>query len=214
MKRDVLLLDFGGVISKTLFECHADTERQFGLPPGSLRWRGPLEPEADDLWRAMLADEITEREYWRRRAAEIGVMVGRPIEVKDLIGATRGDDPNRIVRPEAVATIRKARAAGCRIGVLSNELELFYGREALDKLMILNAVDCLIDGSWSEILKPAPEAYARALTALGSDAERTLFVDDQPRNVAGARRVGLTALAFDVRDPAASFRQVEQLLEI
>ncbi len=214
MKRDALLLDFGGVISKTLFECHEDTERHFGLPPGTLRWRGPLEPEVDELWRAMLAEDITEREYWRRRAAEVGRMIGRTLEVRDLIGATRGDDPNRAIRPEAVATIRKAKAAGCRVGVLSNELELFYGRETLSRLAVLADVDCIVDGSWSDVLKPSPAAYARALAAIGNTAERTVFVDDQPRNVAGARAVGLTAVAFDVRDPAASFREVERLLEI
>lgn len=213
-KRDLLLLDFGGVISKTLFECHDDTERHFGLAPGSLRWRGPLDPAADDLWRAMLAEEISEREYWRRRAAEVGRLLGRELEVRELIGASRSGDPNRIVRPEAVAIIGKAKAAGCRVGILSNELELFYGRETLAKLAVLEQVDCLVDGSWSEVLKPAPEAYARALQALGGPAERAVFVDDQPRNIAGAREVGLTAVTFDVRDPAGCFRQVEQLMEL
>lgn len=214
MKRDVLLLDFGGVISKTLFECLDETERQFGLAPGSLAWRGPLDPAADPLWRAMLADEISERDYWRRRTDELGALVGRTLEVKDLIGATRGDDPNKAVRPEALATVRKAKAAGCRVGVLSNELELFYGRETMSRLAVLDDIDCLVDGSWSEVLKPAPEAYARALRELDVEAGRTVFVDDQPRNVAGARDVGIAAVAFDVRDPAGSFRAAEILLEI
>lgn len=214
MKHDALLLDFGGVISKTLFECHADTERHFGLPPGTLRWRGPLDPQGDDLWRAMLADEITEREYWRRRAAELGAMIGRTLEVSDLIGGTRNEDPNRAVRPEAVQTVHKARAAGCRVGVLSNELELFYGRNASSRFAILNDMDCIVDGSWANVLKPSPAAYQRALDAIGAAAERTVFVDDQPRNVAGARATGLTAIAFDVRNPQNSFRDVEHLLDI
>jgi putative hydrolase of the HAD superfamily len=214
MKHDALLLDFGGVISKTLFECHEDIERHFGLPPGTLRWRGPLDPQGDDLWRAMLADEITEREYWHRRAAEIGAILGRRLEVSELIGGTRREDPNRIVRPEAVETIRKARAAGRSVGVLSNELELFYGRNASSRFAILNEIDCLVDGSWANILKPSPVAYRRALEATGATAERTVFVDDQPRNVAGARAAGLTAITFDVRDPQSSFRDVENLLEI
>lgn len=214
MKHDALLLDFGGVISKTLFECHGDTERHFGLPSGTLLWRGPLDPDGDELWRAMLAEKITEREYWRRRAAELGQMLGRALEVRDLIGATRGDDPNRIVRPEAASAIHRAKAAGCRVGVLSNELELFYGREVLSRLTILNDVDCVVDGSSSHVLKPSPEAYARALEALGTTADRTVFADDQPRNVAGARAVGMTAIAFDVRHPAASFQEIERLLEV
>jgi putative hydrolase of the HAD superfamily len=140
MTCDVLLLDFGGVISKTLFECLDDTERHFGLPAGRLAWRGPLDPAADPLWRAMLADEISERDYWRRRTAELSDMIGRPLDVADMIGATRGDDPNTAVRPEAVATIRKAKAAHRRVGILSNELELFYGRETLSRMAILGEI--------------------------------------------------------------------------
>ena len=45
MTADVLVLDFGGVISKTLFETHALSEAALGLSAGSLTWRGPFEPE-------------------------------------------------------------------------------------------------------------------------------------------------------------------------
>jgi len=37
-------------------------------------------------------------------------------------------------------------------------------------------------------------------------------VDDQPRNVEGARRVGLDALQFDVTRPGSSFAEVERRL--
>jgi FMN phosphatase YigB (HAD superfamily) len=49
---------------------------------------------------------------------------------------------------------------------------------------------------------------------MDATARRTVFVDDQPRNVDGARTVGLATVAFDVRDPAGSFRAAERLLEI
>jgi putative hydrolase of the HAD superfamily len=39
-----------------------------------------------------------------------------------------------------------------------------------------------------------------------------VFVDDQPRNVAGALSVGMQALPFDVAQPAASYRQALALL--
>jgi len=214
MKHDALLLDFGGVISKTLFECHEATERHYGLAPGTLDWRGPLDPDRDELWQAMLADEITERDYWDQRAAEVGRLIGRPVAIQELVAATRSADPNDAIRPEAVATIRKAKAAGRRVGVLSNELELFYGPKTMARLEILADIDCLVDGSRSNVLKPSPEAYALALAAIGSSAAQTVFVDDQPRNVAGARAMGITSVAFDVRNPAASFRKVGELLEV
>ena len=48
-----------------------------------------------------------------------------------LIHRTCGADANRHIRPEAVQTIRRVKAAGRRVGVLSNELELFYGRDTM-----------------------------------------------------------------------------------
>ena len=72
-----LVLDFGGVISKTLFETHANTERALGLAPGQLTWQGPFAPETDPLWVSMQADEISERDYWLTRSKETGELVGQ-----------------------------------------------------------------------------------------------------------------------------------------
>ena len=56
MTQKALVLDFGGVISRTLFETHSLTEHALGLPAGTLTWRGPFDPESDPLWRAVLDD--------------------------------------------------------------------------------------------------------------------------------------------------------------
>ena len=48
-----LVLDFGGVVSKTLFETHDLSEKALGLAPGTLGWRGPFDPASDAAWRAM-----------------------------------------------------------------------------------------------------------------------------------------------------------------
>ncbi|TIU44625.1 MAG: HAD family phosphatase, partial [Mesorhizobium sp.] len=71
-----LVLDFGGVVTRTLFETHALTEQALGLKPGTLQWLGPFDPGSDPLWRSMQADEITERDYWRTRTSEVGRLVG------------------------------------------------------------------------------------------------------------------------------------------
>src|SRR5690606_23974568 len=62
-----LVLDFGGVISRMLFETHALTEQALGLPPGTLTWRGPFDPASDPLWQDMQADKLSERDYWMAR---------------------------------------------------------------------------------------------------------------------------------------------------
>ena len=50
------------------------------------------------------------------------------------------------------------------------------------------------------------------MEALGLRASEIVFVDDQARNVEGARKAGLAAVKFDVTRPAESFAEAERLL--
>jgi putative hydrolase of the HAD superfamily len=45
-------------------------------------------------------------------------------------------------------------------------------------------------------VKPHPTFYREALELLGTSAPDTLFIDDKPENVDGARRAGMQALHF------------------
>ncbi len=68
--------------------------------------------------------------------------------------------------------------------------------------------ELIVDGTHTGILKPDPRAYAAVTAGLGLPAAACVFVDDQPRNVAGGLAAGMDAVAFDVTHPAASFAQV------
>jgi putative hydrolase of the HAD superfamily len=110
------------------------------------------------------------------------------------------------VRPETEALVRAARAAGCRLAILSNELDLFYGRALRERMALLRLFDVIVDATYTGVLKPDPRAYEDCLARLGIAPAEALFADDQPRNVEGARRVGLPVVLFDVLDPARSVR--------
>lgn len=196
-----LLLDFGAVISVSVFERHRETERVLGLPVKSLSWLGPIDPSTDPLWESMQRDEITEREYWGRRAEELGESVGEPgWDVLTMLNRVRQIDPNDVVRPQVHRMVRGAKAAGIRIGILSNELELFYGKNFLSGMDLLQDMSVIVDASHTGILKPDPRAYAQAVQGLGLAPQDILFVDDQFRNIAGAVKVGLQTQYFDLRD--------------
>jgi putative hydrolase of the HAD superfamily len=201
-----LVLDFGGVISRTLFETHAASERALGLPPGTLTGRGPFDPAGDALWREMQAGLVSERDYWLARTREIGALLGEDWRAMEtLVRRCRGADPAAVIRPEAADAVRRARAAGLRLAVLSNELDLFYGCELRARLPLLDAFECIVDATYTGILKPDARAYAAVCQALGVDAAACVFVDDQPRNVEGAARAGMQSVHFDVTAPARSF---------
>jgi putative hydrolase of the HAD superfamily len=201
-----LVLDFGGVISKTFFETHADSELALGLPPGTLKWRGPFAPETDRLWQDMQAGHMSERDYWLQRAREVGALVGECWDdMQTLVRRTRGNDPERIMRPEALAAMQAARAMGCRVGILSNELDMFYGPELRTRLAWFAQLDAVVDASYTSVLKPDPQAYHDCLAALSVSPHDAVLVDDQARNVAGALAVGMHAVQLDVRYPAVGF---------
>lgn len=210
-----LVLDFGGVVTRTLFETHAATERALGLAPGTLTWRGPFDPASDALWREMQADRISEREYWLRRTREVGALVGeRWDRMEQLVQRARGADLDAMLRPEALAAIDAAQAAGRRLAILSNELDLFYGAGFTQRLPLLRRFDVIVDGTHSGVLKPDARAYQLVVQQLGLAPGECVFVDDQQRNVAGAERAGLVVVHFDVMQPAASYREALRRLQV
>ena len=210
-----LILDFGGVISRTLFETHDLSEAALGLPPGTLTWRGPFDPSTDPLWRAMQANEISERDYWMTRTREVGRLVGEDWQdMQTFVKRARGADVEAVIRPEAVAAIALARAAGCKLAVLSNELDLFYGADFRQRLPLLGLFNVIVDATYTGVLKPDPRAYQECLSLLGVAPGQAVFVDDQWRNIEGAVRCGLQTVHFDVRSPAASYDKALQLLGV
>ena len=206
VKLKALILDFGGVISRTLFETHDVTERALGLKPGTLKWRGPFDPLTDDLWQMMQRRDINERDYWLQRTKEVGALVGEEwTSMETFVQRARGAEPETIVRPEAIWAIDEAQAAGCRLAILSNELDLFYGKQLRERLPLLEKFDVISDATYTGILKPDARAYGACLSALDLPAQDCVFVDDQLKNVEGAEAVGLPTVHFDVTNPKSSY---------
>jgi len=209
-----LLLDFGSVISKSLFETIDAIESAYGLEPDTLNWYGPFAPERDSLWRAMQAGEMSERNYWARRCGQLGEMTGQHLEMIDIIRASRGPAPEKCLRPQAIEAISRAKQMGARLGILSNELELFYGAETLAKISVLGEFEHIIDATTTDILKPDPRAYAMAREAFDLPAEQIVFVDDQLKNIQGGRAYGFDCIHFDVHQPEMSFSKTLSRLNV
>lgn len=150
-----LILDFGGVVTRTLFETHALTGETLGLSPGRLTWRGPFDPGDDELWQSMQRDEISERDYWLERTRQVSHMIGQNwTAMTDFVKAARGASPEKIIRPEFYATLDRVSQTGIRLAILSNELDLFCGAEFRSKLPFLKQFDVIEDATYTNRLKP------------------------------------------------------------
>ncbi len=208
-----LIFDFGGVISKTMFETHALTEVALGLAPNTLQWRGPFDPANDLLWQRMQKDEISERDYWLTRSKEVGAMLGETwTDMQTLVKRSRSEDPNEVIRSEVAIVINEAKENGLKLAILSNELDIFYGKELRSKLQILKHFDTIVDATYTGILKPDPRAYQLAWDGIGLSASECLFIDDQKRNIDGALAVGLACVQFDVMNPSASCLEIQRFM--
>ena len=99
-----------------MFETHHLSEKELGLPQGTLNWMGPFDPERDKLWTSMQRDEITEREYWITRSKEVGNLLGEDWNhMFDFISRARGNNVEEIIRPEIIQMIKLIKSSGKKL---------------------------------------------------------------------------------------------------
>ncbi len=101
---------------------------------------------------------------------------------------------------DAVPALRRARAAGLIVGVLTNGAEE-QQRSKLQKLGLEDEIDHLIASSMLPAGKPDLRAFQHAVHQVGVDAREVLMVGDSLENdVRGALSAGLEATLLDRYD--------------
>lgn len=203
-----LLLDVGVVLFKSAWECADAFEDARGLPRGTIVGRGPLDPDTPDpLWARYQADEITERDYWMayaQAAVDNGVDINGYDSFMQAIFREPGVDG---LRPEALALMAECTAAGRTLGILSNELMSFQGRDWVEAQDWYADFAIVVDATELGVRKPDPRPYEAALAALGLPADEVVFIDDNPTYVSAGLEAGMRSMWLDVLNPAAAFEQ-------
>ena len=120
--------------------------------------------------------------------------------------------PDELFDDDAVALMRDARAAGRRVGVLSNDAYAIQGRAFFDARPAFKELDAFVDASDIGVSKPEPDAYLVAAGALGLAADRIVFLDDAEANVEGARAVGMRGVQVDAGHATTAFDKARELL--
>ncbi len=212
---DVLLLDFGGVCLVNPVELHYRAESVLGVPAGTFDWLGPVDPATDPLWQAMVTGGgLTEREYWAQRAVDVGRAAGQTLDLRAYMTLLYDPPVPEMIRPEATAVVKAALAAGYGVSVLTNDMRAFHGREWEDNVDFLQLVGHIVDCSDTNILKPDPRAFQRAVDIIDVDPGRVLFIDDQPLNVDGANSFGLHGSWFDIANAAQAWSEIADQLGV
>jgi putative hydrolase of the HAD superfamily len=207
-----LLLDIGGVVHRTgihLVGRLADHEP--AMKP-VLDRIGGIASDRDELWQQVMRHQVTEREYWARRAAELGAALGQTWDTRILMDRFYELPEQEWLCAGTVELMTDAKAAGLRVGALTNDMTAFHGPEWIARQEHLKLFDVIVDASLTGVMKPDPAAFRGGIEALGLPAEQIVFLDDMPWNVDGARQAGMTAVRVPWDDPAPAIDTARDLL--
>jgi epoxide hydrolase-like predicted phosphatase len=195
-----LLVDFGGVLTTSVWDSFADFSRTRGLEAGAVKRAFREDPDAIDDLRLLETGAIEESEFEARFAKRLGIE-----DATDLIDSMfRGMLPCEPM----ISAVRAAGAHGIKTGLISNSWSTsHYDRGLLEELF-----DVVVISAEVGLHKPQPEIYRLAAERLAEPPEQCVFVDDLRENCAGAEAVGMTAVLH--RDPAKTIERLEELLGI
>jgi putative hydrolase of the HAD superfamily len=177
-----LLVDFGGVLTTSVWDSFADFCRSKDLEEDAVKRLFREDPDALADLRGLETGALEEAEFERRFAKRLGLR-----DASDLIESMfRGMQPV----PAMVEAVRTARGSGVRTGLVTNS----WSTSHYDRGLLKELFDAVVISAEVGLHKPQPEIYLLAAERLGENPERCVFVDDLRENCAGAEAVGMTCV--------------------
>jgi putative hydrolase of the HAD superfamily len=147
----------------------------------------------------------TGKEYYREVLNRLGVRGVDDAALEKMAGIDT--DSWKTLDPETVRLIRDIKSAGYLTGILSNMPHDFL-TFARAHIPLFSEVDAgIFSCEWSYI-KPEKEIYEALLRKLGTLPCETLFFDDIPANIAGARALGIQGALW--KNAGAARRELER----
>lgn len=195
-----LLLDFGGVMTTSVWDSFADFCREKGLEENTVKRLFREDPGALADLRGLETGELEEAEFEHRFADRLGLS-----DATDLIESMfRGMLPEESI----AAAVRAVRSSGIKTGLISNS----WSTSHYDRDLLAELFDDAVISAEVGLHKPQPEIYRLAAERLSEPPASCVFVDDLRENCEGAEAVGMTAILH--RDPAATVARIEELFGI
>jgi putative hydrolase of the HAD superfamily len=203
----VVLFDLGGVLTESPMDAFAAYETDAGLPSGLIRRLNATDPDTNAWARfergELDVDGFTAAFEDEARAAGSRVDAARVLEALQ----------SPALRPAMVEAVRRLRAAGLPLGLLSNNVRPMERAGALGELLTL--FDVVVESAVEGVRKPEPEIYRRALSRLADTVGHPVapadcaYLDDLGINLKPARALGMRTVK--VVDPAAALDELAAL---
>lgn len=197
--REGLLIDWGGVLTTNLFASFHQYCLAVELDPGMLAGRFKSDPEFRELLIALEKGELDEPSFELSFAKLLGIA---PEGLVDGLFAGVGPDMAMI---EAV---RRAREAGVRTALVSNS----WGTHRYPHELFAEIFDGVVISGEEGIRKPSRRMYELGAERAGIAAERCVYVDDLPHNLAPAEELGMATVHHTSAD--TTIPELERLLGV
>ena len=181
-ERSAVLLDWGGVMTTSLFDSFAAFCTTEGLDADALRdlFRG--DREARTLLIDFECGRIDEADFEPRLAVALGVA-----EHAGLIDRLfAGSKLNRLM----VAGVRRLHDGGVRTGLVSNS----WGSRRYPHELIAELFDGVVISGDEGFRKPDPRMYELGASRIGVAPGDCVFVDDLEFNLEPARELGMAVV--------------------
>lgn len=178
-----LLVDFGGVLTTSIWPAFDAFCRAEGLEEGAVRELFRRHPEALADLRELETGACSPQEFEVRFARHLGIPDRSEGLIERLFAGLEPDE-------RMAQAVRDARRAGVKTGLISNS----WGRTTYDDALIAELFDTAVISGDVGLHKPQPEIFLLACERLGVAPENCVFVDDLRENCAGAEAVGMTAV--------------------
>jgi epoxide hydrolase-like predicted phosphatase len=141
-----------------------------------------------DHWTALTSGDISEDDYWNAFLKAAGLHIDKD-QFKQMVRAE--------LRPLSQnAEVIPLLDGSYKLGVLSNHARE-WAQFMETEFDFFGHFDQVIFSCDVHMRKPDPEIYRLALSRLGSEADKCLFVDDKKRNTDAAAALGMKALTLD-----------------
>jgi epoxide hydrolase-like predicted phosphatase len=195
--RSGLLIDWGGVLTTSLFASFQDYCLKVQLDPRILRERFAGDPACRELLIAMEKGELAEATFERELASLLGVRANGFVD-----GLFAGVELDMAM----VDAVRRAREADVRTALVSNS----WGVHRYPHELFAELFDGIVISGEERMRKPSRRMYELGAERAGVPASSCVYVDDLPFNLSPAERLGMATIHHT--SAKTTIPQLERLL--
>lgn len=205
-----VIFDFGGVITTSPFEAFNRLEAERGLPRDFVRRINAANPDSN-AWALFERAEIDAATFDTLFAAEARAL-GHELEGSAVLAVLAG-----AVRPAMVTALDQLKAAGFRLGCITNNVPTGHGAgmarsaDRADEIeQVFARFEHVIESSKAGVRKPDPRIYLMMCEKLGLTPADCIYLDDLGINCKPAAALGMHAIK--VTDGERALADLESVL--